>query len=234
MPLPIALVLAAAVASATPQQRVPAADIQRDVAAAVAQRLRDAGSAAQVRGVSGVSDQSLPAGAFALEIGDVAGRWPRTRAGVPVHLRVNGRTVRTLVAWVELRDVRTVMTYANDAGARTRADALRLVPREVDMTCCAGEVVADASALADQRVRRAVRAGAPAMAADFEAMPDVAERQTVEIEVVRGTVRLTTVGTALADGRIGQTIAVRADGAEQPVRARVSAKQKVILDERMH
>ena len=234
MPLPLALVLAAVVAAATPAQRVPAADIQRDVADALAQRLREAGSAAQVRGVTGVSDQALPAGQVSLEIGNVAGRWPRARAGVPVHLRVDGRTVRTLVAWVELSDLRTVLTYADDAGARTRGDALRLQPREVDMTCCVGEPVRDAGALAELRVRRAVRAGAPAMAADFEALPDVAERQPVEIEVVRGTVRLTTVGTALADGRIGQIVAVRADGAEQPVRARVSAKQKVILDEQMH
>ena len=234
MPLPLALVLAAAVASATPQQRVPAADIQRDVAATLAQRLREAGSTAEVRGVSGVSDQSLPAGAFSLEVGSVAGRWPRARAGVPVRLRVDGRAVRTLVAWVDVRDVRTVLTYADDASAHARGDALRLEPRDIDMTCCFGDVVRDASTLATLRVRRAVRAGEPAMVSDFEAMPDVAARQSVEIEVVRGTVRLTTVGTALADGRIGQIIAVRPDGAEQPVRARVSAKQKVTLDEQLH
>jgi flagella basal body P-ring formation protein FlgA len=224
--------MAAALASPTEAtQTLPGAQIQREVETVLAQRLREAGSSARIVAISGVRDQSLPSGRAQAEVGMIPGRWPRARAGVPVRLTVDGRPVRTLTAWVETTDVRPVLTYADATNARTAADALRLVVGDVDMTCCAGAPVADADALRGQRLRRAVRAGAPVLPSDFEPMPDVAERQQVTIEVVRGPVRLTTVGIALADGRIGQTIAVRPDASERAVAARVTDKKKVSLDE---
>lgn len=227
-----ALAIAVAVASAQgTTHTLPSTDIQRDVEAVVVQRLREANSTARVLGVNGVRDQSLPAGRIALEVGAIAGRWPRARAGVPVRLLVDGRTVRTLTAWIDLSDVRTVLTYAESASAKSPTTALRLVAGEVDMVCCDGAAAPAADALAGMRVRRAVRAGEPVLLSDLEPMPDVAERQPVGIEVVRGSVRLTTVGTALADGRIGQIIAVRPDASEHTVKARVTAKQTVSLDE---
>jgi flagella basal body P-ring formation protein FlgA len=228
----LALAMAAALASPSPAtQTLPAADIQREVETVLAQRLRDAGSSARIVAIAGVRDQSLPGGRAKAEVGTIPGRWPRARAGVPVRLTVDGRAVRTLTAWVETTDVRRVLTYADAAHPRTAGDALRLVAGDVDMTCCDGLPVADGDALRGLRLRRAVRAGAPVLPSDFEPMPDVAERQQVTIEVVRGPVRLTTVGTALADGRIGQTIAVRPDASDSAVLARVTDKKKVSLDE---
>jgi flagellar basal body P-ring formation protein FlgA len=226
------LAIAAAVASAQGATlTLPSTDIQRDVEAAVVQRLREANSTARVLGVRGVRDQSLPAGRVTLEVGAIAGRWPRTRAGVPVRLVVDGRIVRTLTAWVELSDMRNVLIYAEPASVKSPVDTLRLISGDVDMTCCDGATAPVAEALAGMRVRRMVRAGEPVLLSDFEPMPDVAERQPVEIEVVRGSVRLTTVGTALADGRLGQVISVRPDASERTVKARVTAKQTVTLDE---
>lgn len=228
----LTLAIAAALASPSPAtQTLPAADIQREVDLALAQRLRETGSSARIVAISGVRDQSLPAGRAKAEVGAIAGRWPRARAGVPVRLTVDGRAVRTVTAWVETTDVRRVLTYADAANARTAGDALRLAAGDVDMTCCDGSTVADADVLRGQRLRRAVRAGAPVLPSDFEPMPDVAERQQVTIEVVRGPVRLTTIGTALADGRIGQTIAVRPDASDSAVVARVIDKKKVSLEE---
>lgn len=228
----LALAMAAALASPSPAaQTLPAADIQREVETVLAQRLRDAGSSARIVAIVGVRDQSLPGGRAKAEVGAIPGRWPRARAGVPVRLTVDGRAVRTLTAWVETTDVRRVLTYAEAGKPRTAGDALRLVAGDVDMTCCDGAPVADGDALRGQRLRRAVRAGAPVLPSDFEPMPDVAERQQVTIEVVRGPVRLTTVGTALADGRIGQIIAVRPDASDSAVLVRVTDKKKVSLDE---
>ena len=226
------LTIVAAIASAQGATlTLPATDIQRDVEAAVTQRLREANSTARVLGVSGVRDQSLPAGRVTLEVGAIAGRWPRARAGVPVRLAIDGRTVRTVTAWVELGDLRNVLTYASPASAKAPADSLRLAAGDVDMLCCEGAAVPSVDTLAGMRVRRAVRAGEPVLLSDFEPMPDVVERQQIGIEVVRGPVRLSTVGTALADGRIGQVIAVRPDASEHTVKARVTAKHTVTLDE---
>lgn len=213
---------------------VPAVEIRQVVDAELARRLREAGSEARIVAIDGVRDQTLPVGTLAMDVGTVAGRWPRARVGVPVRLRVDGRVVRTLTAWVALSDMRRVPTYAQAANAKSTVDAASVVVAEVDMTCCDGDVVdtgVGATALAGKRLRRAVRAGQPVMAADFEPMPDVAARQQVTIEVVRGPVRLTTVGIALADAHIGQRVTVRPDAAEQTVVGRVTDKQKVILDE---
>lgn len=226
------LAIAAALASAPSATfTMPSTDIQRDVEAAVTQRLRDAGSSARVCGVTGVRDQALPAGRVTLDVGAIAGRWPRARAGVPVRLSVDGRVVRTLTAWVELGDVRRVPTYADRAAAKSPADALHLTAGDVDMICCDGATAPSADALAGMRLRRAVRAGEPVLLSDFEPMPDVVERQRVGIEVMRGPVRLTTTGTALVDGRIGQVIAVKPDASAHTVKARVTAKHMVALDE---
>jgi flagellar basal body P-ring formation protein FlgA len=228
------LTIVAAIASAQGATlTLPSTDIQRDVEAAVTQRLREASSTARVLGVVGVRDQSLPAGRVTLDVGAIAGRWPRARAGVPVRLSVDGRAVRTVIAWVELGDVRNVLTYAAPAPAKAPLDALRLVAGDVDMLCCDGATAQSADKLEGMRVRRAVRTGEPVLLSDFEPMPEVAERQQVGIEVVRGPVRLTTVGTALADGRIGQVIAVRPDASEHTVKARVTAKHTVTLDEQV-
>lgn len=228
---PFAFVIAlSAAAPAAQTQTMPVADLQREVETAMVARLRDARSPARVVAIEGLRDQTLPAGRVRLDVGSIAGRWPRARAGVPVRVLVDGRAVRTLTAWVALSDVRSVPTYAEAVSAKSPAETLRLVPGDVDMTCCGDATVVDAGALSGLRVRRAVRPGEPALLSDFEPMPDVAERQSVGIEVTRGTVRITTTGTALGDGRIGQIVSVRPDASSEVVRARVIAKQKVILE----
>lgn len=229
--LAIALAFAVTASPAPAQsQTVSVADLQREVETAVVARLRDMRSQARVVAIEGLREQVLPAGRVRLEVGSIAGRWPRARAGVPVRVLIDGRSVRTLTAWVSLSDVRSVPTYAEAASARSPADGVRLVPGDVDMTCCADAQVVDADALSGLRIRRAVRAGEPALQSDFEPMPDVAERQNVGIEVVRGTVRVTTTGIALGDARIGQIVSVRPDASNEAVKARVVAKQRVILE----
>jgi flagellar basal body P-ring formation protein FlgA len=227
------LVIVLAFAMSTPSaqtQTVSVSDLQREVETAMVARLRDLRSPARVVAIEGLRDQTLPVGRVRLDVGMIAGRWPRSRAGVPIRVMVDGRAVRILTAWVALSDVRSVPTYAEAASTKSAAETLRLVPGDVDMTCCGDAQVVDVEALSGMRVRRAVRAGEPALRSDFEPMPDVAERQKVGIEVVRGSVRLTTTGVALGDARIGQTVSVRPDASSEAVRARVIAKQQVILE----
>lgn len=233
LPLMLATVIALPAQTAPSVQTVSADTLRSQVESTIAQRLREAASPARIVAIDGVRDQVLPAGVLRVDVGAVAGRWPRARAGVPVRIMVADRHVRTLTAWVVLRDVRTVQTYAAPLSARSPVTELRLVQGDVDMTCCGGVVLEDVAMLSDFRMRRSVRAGEPVLLSDFEPMPDVSERQVVSIEVQRGAVRLTTVGIALADARIGENVSVRPDASAQAVRARVIAKQKVILDEQM-
>ncbi len=230
--MPHTLLFVLALAAASPQPNaLPAERIRQDVSAVVARRLHDVGSGARIVAIEGVRDQILPAGRVELSVGVIAGHWPRSRAGVPVRIEVDGRNVRTLTVWVTLRDMRTVLAYERSAAARTPADALRLRPAEVDLTCCDAAPVADIGDLAGLRLRRAARVGEPVLVSDFEPVPEVEARAQVEIEVERGAVRLRMQGMALADGRIGDRIRVRPDATEQTVLARVVATSKVRVDE---
>lgn len=214
-----------------PGQRLPAAAIETQVREALGRRLSEAGSGAQMHLRQPLQDQSLPAGRADIVVGETAGRLPRMHVAVPVRLLVDGRLVRTLTVWMDLRDERQVLSYAAGYAARQPGADLRLQTATVDMACCAGETVAAAQQLAELRLKRSVRAGQPVLASDFEALPDVQAQRPVAIEVALGQVRLTTAGIALADGRIGDEVPVRTAASRETVKAHVVAKQKVIVDE---
>lgn len=225
----VAAVLAAS--NAAPVQVLPAERIEAQVRSALAERLARISSDAQVQVQSMLREQTLPAGAVAIRVGEIAGRWPRTRIAVPVRLLVDGQAVRDMTVRVELHDKREVLTYAAGYAAHRAFAALRLVPAVVDMTCCAGSALAEKDQSSDVRLKRAVRAGQPVMIEDFEAVPEVVAREPVEIEVTLGRIHLATTGVALHDGRTGDKIDVRASASGETVQARVVAKQKVIVDE---
>lgn len=230
----VSLFLAAALPAGLPTtetQQVSAAAIEQRARQALDGRLAETGSRAELRLLSSLQDQTLPAGRVVLEAGEIAGRLPRAQIAVPVRMEVDGRTIRTVTARFQLRDERSVLSYAGAYAARSPGDAVRLQTARVDMACCAGEPVADAQQLVGLRLKRGVRAGQPALAGDFETLPDVQAQRPVAIEVAFGPVRLTAPGTALADGRIGERVTVRAASSGEIVEAQVVARQKVAVHE---
>ena len=226
LPLAGALVLSASANT----QNVAGAQIAQAVERALTDRLQERPTAT-VSITGRVSDQIVPAGVLAIEPGAVSGPWPRARAGVPVRLRVNGRTVRTLTVWAEARDMRPVLVYSDRYAAQKAGADLRMREAIVDMACCSGTPVAAPSDIATLRVKRVVRAGEPVMLGDFEPRPDIARQQHVDIEVATGPVRIVASGIALGDGRIGDRISVRADQSQAVLHGRVAAKNKVVVDE---
>lgn len=215
----------------SPQQSLPADEIRASVAAVIRERLAAQGSTAQAQIVGRIRAQSLPAGEVDVELGKIAGRWPRARAAVPVRLLVDGRHVRSMTVWIELQDEREVPAYRHAYPAHTPGGDIRIEPAMVDMICCTEAVAVSAERLDGLRTRGPVRAGAPALQPDFEPMPDVRAQSEVAIEVRRGPVRIMTSGIALDDGAIGESIAVRPERSAAAVMSRVVAEQKVRIDE---
>ncbi|HEY0502232.1 MAG TPA: flagellar basal body P-ring formation chaperone FlgA [Lysobacter sp.] len=228
----MALWFAFAVLGATPvtTQRVDGEHVATLVQQALQSRAAAAGSTAKIQVSAPVADQSLPGGPLRIEVGEVAGRWPRARAGVPVRLEVVGYAPRSMTVWVSASDPRTVLTYAADYSAGVAGKALRVTPALVDMVCCV-PAANEASALSERRLRRAVRVGAPVLDEDLEPLPAVAAQQPIAVAVERGAVRIVTTGVALQDGVVGERIAVRAEQSRHAVQARVVAKGEVIVDE---
>ncbi|HEY2344250.1 MAG TPA: flagella basal body P-ring formation protein FlgA [Xanthomonadaceae bacterium] len=225
----LSIAAAALIGSAAQTQVLPADVIAQAVQRDLQQRL-EPGSQAQIRVSGRIADQILPIGKVSIATGAIAGRWPRTHAGVPVQLLVDGKAARTLEVWVDVHDERMVPTYVIAYPAHREGEGLSLVPAVVDMSCCEGQSVGDAAWLAHQRLRRAVKAGEPAVAADFESTPEVIAQQRVAVEVARGPVHLQASGIALHDGRIGDRIEVRVDQSPDAVASRVVARQKVVVE----
>lgn len=169
------------------------------------------------------TDAVVQAGSLEIMADAPAGRWPRARVAVPVRLRIGGHTVRTETVWFAIAALRPVATYAEDAALGTPASHVRVSRKTRDVASLHGHPV-EPDAVAGQRLRHAVAAGAPLLAEDFEPVPDVDARQQVTVLVRYGAVRLRTRGTALSSGDAGQTVSVLADGAEGPVQAKVTAK----------
>ncbi|WNH48597.1 flagellar basal body P-ring formation chaperone FlgA [Stenotrophomonas aracearum] len=199
------------------------------VAETLQARLQAGGSTAKVA-VGALQVQPLPAGAVSAEVGEVAGRWPRARATVPVRLRVDGRLVRTLSMPVTASDVRTVQVFAADYAARTALGDVRLQAAQVDMVCCAGAILQQHPG-DDYRLRTDVRAGMPLTEGSVEARPAVQGMQSVQLLVQRGSIRLSADAVALQDGRLGERIPVRPSYAQEAIVAVVTAPGKVQVHE---
>lgn len=230
----LTLALASGAIAATPPERVqrlPGAQIAQAVERELVQRLAQERSTARAAIFGRVADQQVPAGTVRVELGAIAKPWPRKRAAIPVHLRVDGIRAATLTVWVELQDVQSVLTYVGDYPPGRPASEVLMQRGAVDMTCCLGTPVSDPAEVATLRTQRTVRKGMPAMQADFERVPDVLRLQSVDVEVVNGPVRVTASGAAMADGELGDRIPVRLAASQAIVRGRVVDKQKVVVDE---
>jgi flagella basal body P-ring formation protein FlgA len=201
------------------------------VVADVQARLRAQGSTATVALVGRVADMPGMGPNPRVEIGQVAGRWPRARASVPVQVNGEDGARRTLAVWLEASEPRSVLAYQSDYPANTPVAQVRSAPAIVDMVCCDGTPVAALDAQQSQRLRRAVRAGEPVLQGDLAGVPDVLAQQPVQLAVERGAVRIVVSGTALNDGVVGERISVRPQGSRVAVQARVVAPAEAMIDE---
>ncbi|PWB29847.1 flagella basal body P-ring formation protein FlgA [Stenotrophomonas sp. SPM] len=205
---------------------VPSAEsIADQVRTELQARLQAQGSTADVS-VAAVRLQSLPAGEVRFEVGDVAGRWPRARASVPLRVHVNDRLLRTLSVPVTARDMRPALVFEADYVARTNVDAIALQHSEVDMACRTGRVILERP-VHSYRLRQDVRAGTPLTDALMEPTPEVQGMQNVELQVHHRGIALSAPAVALQDGRLGERIPVRPSYASEAVVATVTAPGKV-------
>ncbi|MET4571977.1 flagella basal body P-ring formation protein FlgA [Stenotrophomonas rhizophila] len=207
----------------------PGAALAAHVQEALQARLLAQGSSARVS-VGGLNAQAWPAGQVSVEIGEVAGRWPRARATVPVRLRADGRLVRTLSLPVTASDVRTVLVFGADYTARTALDEVQLQQAAVDMVCCGSASLAERP-VEGYRLRADVRAGTPLTEDSIETRPAVQGMQNVQLLVQHGAIQLSAEAVALQDGRVGERIPVRPSYARETVVAVVTAPGKVQVHE---
>ena len=227
----LAAVVGSAAARMPATQTLSADSVSVAVTRSVQARLDRMGSSATFAISTRVSDQVLPQGLVEVRVDTSNGPFPRARVGVPLWLWVDGRPIRPMTVWIAMHDTRDVAVFAQDYPASTPASGLHLQAGRVDMICCSGAALPGGVLPDSLRLRAPVRAGSPAMASDFEAIPAVAANTGVRINAHRGGVDLVVKGLALADGSIGDTVVVRLEHGAQAFRARVVGPQQVQIDE---
>lgn len=214
-----------------PTDALSGAALADRVVAEVQARLLAQGSAATVSATGRVADVPGVGTDANVQVGQVAGRWPRARASVPVQVSGADGIRRTTTVWLAASEPRSVLAYQADYSVNTPLSEVQAVLTSVDMVCCDGAAVATVDPHTPQRLRRAVRAGSPVLQADLAGVPDVLAQQPVTLAVERGAVRIVVAGTALMDGVVGERISVRPQGSRSAVQARVTAPAEALIDE---
>jgi flagella basal body P-ring formation protein FlgA len=224
--LPASLLLAISVsAAASPSlQTVPAARIVEVAQAELDACLGSDKAVAQVAVVGKPEDVQQLAGKLLLKARKPEGRWPRSRVSVPVDISVNGVVMRSTTVWFAVSVQRAVSSYTSDTPIGTAASALKFASHDTDVAAMQGTLVTDPHQLDGMRLRHAVLAGSPVVLEDFERIPDVDRQQRVEVLESYGVIKLQAKGTAIGRGNAGDTVVVQVDGAEAPVRARITDK----------
>ena len=169
--------------------------------------------------------------AIRLQAGKIDGTWPRRRIGVPVTIWRGEQQLQSRMVWFNVRQWREVQVYARDARTGETGDEVPLQVERTDLLAAALPATGLLSnAPAQARLRRAVRRGQLALAADFETLPAVTRADEVRLRLRGDGLQLTTVATAQRDGQVGEWIEViPRDGT--PVRARVTARNEVTLEQ---
>lgn len=161
-----------------------------------------------------------------------AERWLRPR--LPVRVTLSPTTsgpATTVTVWFALSAPTTGTVYAKDFPRGTGAAQFDSRQGPIDLARTQGEPALDeAMPVTAGRLRHAVRAGEPVLASDWESVPVVQAQQRIGIEAVAGPVRLATQGVALADGDVGEVIAVLPDHAARPVQGRVVSHEVVRIE----
>jgi len=205
-------------------QRVTSARMVEAARAELDARLGDSRATAQVSLVGMPEDVMVLPGTLTLHVRQPAGRWPRSRVSVPVDISVNGEVVRSATVWFALSVHHDVLSYVADAQIGAAASALKFVPHDADIAALQGDVITDPHDVDGMRLRHSVVAGSPAVREDFEHIPDVDRRDRVQVMVAYGSIQMQAKGTAIGQGNTGDTVSVLVDGAEAPVRARITDK----------
>lgn len=228
---PLLLMLCLAAPSAWAGERVQAQALIDCARAALLQRAPDV--ATELELIATPLEPSLldDGDAVRLQAGKIDGSWPRRRIGVPVTIWRGEQQLQSRMVWFNVRQWREVQVYARDARSGESGEQIPLQIERTDLLAAASPATDLLVAAPSQaRLRRAVRRGQLALAADFETLPAVARADEVRLRLRADGLQLTTVATAQRDGQVGDWIeVVPRDG--MPVRARVTARNEVTLEQ---
>jgi flagella basal body P-ring formation protein FlgA len=230
--LATALLLAAGPAPAGEGARVPAQQLETVALEALQARAQAEGVPARFTLSGQARDVSLPTGAScAAPRAEVPTRWLSPRAAVPVRIDCGAGRVLSALLWFEVSAPAKGLAYERSFALHASGATVSLVEADVDLARTHNAALVTREALTGLRLKRAVTAGAPALASDFQPQPAVQAQQRVRIDLAGNGMHLSVPGRVLRDGAIGDLIDVLPSNATRPVQARVASAEVVTLED---
>lgn len=156
--------------------------------------------------------------------------WLRQRIPVTVRITSGARTT-TAIVWASASAPSPGPVYAADQPRGSAGKDVVIAAGTIDRARTRGVPAPEDGVRDASRLRRAVRAGEPALATDFEPLPLVQAQQPVAIQAGGNGVQLSVAGVALADGAAGDWIPVRWAGGDRPLHARIINHEVVRIEQ---
>ena len=204
-------------------QALAAAPGDGAVAAATAalQARLGAGAKAQITVTARPNGAELTGTTFRAE--PIEGRLPRSRLSVTVEACSPGHHCHAEMVGFALSVDAPVLVYGGDAASHAAASMLAVESRDGD-AARGHDLVASMDDVKGLRLRHAVRAGQPVSRDDFEAIPDVDNREQVRLVADVGAITIESRGMAMHAGNRGDVVPVVVAGASEPVRGVVTER----------
>jgi flagella basal body P-ring formation protein FlgA len=197
---------------------------------ALRKALGSEGAGLQLEAETPVHAVRVPAGKASLTVRPFAQARLARRLTVTVDVRVGNDYYRAVPVSFRATLVKPVWAMRADLPAGRALGCESLVLRTMDAAQLAGQPFDGACEAASGRLRRSKRAGEAVLADEVEAMPAVVQGSEVDLTIRDGAVLLESRATALADGRLGERVPVRAALAAAPVSATVVATGHVEME----
>jgi len=170
---------------------------------------------------------SVPAGRVHLRVDAGATQILRGHVAFAVEVAVEGAVVRRIIVPALLRTYDTVLVATRQLLARAAVGPGDVRSARMETTQWIWRPVTGAGQLAGKRTKRIVGEGSALCEEFFEDVPLVQHGDYVTLRAVAGAVAVATGAVALEDGRAGSVIMVRAQGARERLRARVTGPGQV-------
>ena len=148
------------------------------------------------------------------------------RVCVWVDVMQGGKRVESVPLWFALRTYRTALVTLHPLRPKQPLLPGDVVQQEHAVTV-SDDALSEVAAVAGNRVKRYLRAGAVLHARDMEALPAVLSDQPVAVHLVSGSFDIETTGVAEEEGRLGEMIRVRNPSSGTSYHATVTSINRV-------
>jgi flagella basal body P-ring formation protein FlgA len=153
------------------------------------------------------------------------------RMPVWIDIEIDGRALGAVPVWFSVSAWKAIPVAMADLpeGAIVRAGDLAMEMRDVAES---GKVLDRLPAENGLRLRHALARGTPVAQSALEADTAISRNRPVTVRINTGSIAIETAGTALADGRVGDTVRVKNPDSSEPFLATVVAPGVVSVNPR--